>query len=229
MKKDTKLFITAMILVVIILATITSCGTKTKTKTSSEKEEKLKVEAKSQDSTFAINQTIDKIVDEKLSELKEMNRTDETEMVTVVEIEETIENVSGSELKIQTPDGNTIVSGDGVFRRKSVTTTSTIDRKKLEENNRVVSEKAQKIIDEYNSETQFKAVAVEVAREVSQKQVEETKVVERSNWRFWFWLIIIILIIAIILRFVSKKWFAIQFPFLTRYKRFSEFKNTTFQ
>ena len=224
MKKDTKLFITAMILVVIILATITSCGTKTKTKTSSEKEEKLKIEAKSQDSTFAINQTIDKIVDEKFSELKEMNRTDETEMVTVVEIEETIENVSGSELKIQTPDGNTIVSGDGVFRRKSVTTTSKIDRKKLEENNRVVSEKAQKIIDEYNSETQFKAVAIEVAREVSQKQVEETKVVERSNWRFWFWLIIIILIIAIILRFVSKKWFAMNFPFLTRFKRFSEFK-----
>jgi ribosomal silencing factor RsfS len=93
----------------------------------------------------------------------------------------------------------------------------------------VVSEKAQKIIDEYNSETQFKAVAVEVAREVSQKQIEETKVVERSNWRFWFWLIIIILIIAIILRFVSKKWFAMNFPFLTRFKRFSEFKNTTFQ
>ena len=206
---------------------LSGCGTKTKTKTSSEKEEKLKVEAKSQDSTFAINQTIDKIVDEKLSELKEMNRTDETEMVTVVEIEETIENVSGSELKIQTPDGNTIVSGDGVFRRKSVTTTSTIDRKKLEENNRVVSEKAQKIIDEYNSETQFKAVAIEVAREVSQKQVEETEVVERSNWRFWFWIFIIILILAIIIRFVSKKWFAVNFPFLTRFKRFSEFKKET--
>ena len=224
MKSDTKLFITAMILVVIILATITSCGTKTKTKTSSEKEEKLKVEAKSQDSTFVINQTIDKIVDEKLSELKEMNRTDETEMVTVVEIEETIENVSGSELKIQTPDGNTIVSGDGVFRRKSVTTTSKINRSLLNETNREISEKAQKVIDEYNSDTQFKAVAIEVAREVSQKQVEETKVVERSDWRFWFWMIIIILIIAIVLRFVSKKWLAIQFPFLTRFKRFSEFK-----
>lgn len=213
-----------IILLLFTIILLGGCGTKTKTKTSSEKEETLKVEAKSQDSTFAINQTIDKIVDEKLSELKEMNRTDETEMVTVVEIEETIENVSGSELKIQTPDGNTIVSGDGVFRRKSVTTTSTIDRRKLEENNRVVSEKAQKIIDEYNSETQFKAVAIEVAREVSQKQVEEVKVVERSNWRFWFWIFIIILILAIIIRFVSKKWFAMNFPFLTRFKRFSEFK-----
>jgi MFS family permease len=65
-------------------------------------------------------------------------------------------------------------------------------------------------------------VAIEVAREVSQKQVEETKVVERSNWRFWFWIIIILIVLFLVFRFVSKKWLVMHFPFLSRFKRFHE-------
>ena len=214
------------IIILISMLFVFSCGTKTKTSAESELKEKLNQESeefKKQRSIDSIRLVLEEEFKKKYSENNSEKTNTEASKTTTTEIVETIKNpvsdfrpVQGTDLFLNEKNGQiierrtkTIIEerfNQEQLKKRQIEFEESEKRKK---DSMAVFEKMEETIQKHMLQFEKKLKAREASK-------------EKKGWQpgFWFWFWVILFLLLLISFFLFRKWLAIQFPFLSRFKIF---------
>lgn len=196
-----------------------SCRTKTQNIQETEKKEKYLSEAQFKDSIAALEKRKEEAYMVRLKEIEERNKKESESTSKTNEIDVTIEHKGGKTV-VETPSGNFVVTGDGAVVNTS-SRSKTMTKKEIEEYNRKLSELTEVKIENENLKSDLKVQEgqiVELQEKLQSEKKSKTKTVS-CNYSIFFWIIGGLLLIIAFLIF--RKWLAIQFPFLEKFKIFN--------
>ncbi len=203
------------------------CGTKTKSSTETENKEKVVQESeeiKKQRSIDSIKVSLEEEFRKKYAENNSEKTNTEATKTTTTEVTETIKSptadfrhVPGTDLFLNEKNGK-------IIERR----TKTIIEERF---NQEQLKKRQIEFEETEKRKKDSIAFVEKIEEIiqnhilqydkKQKKIEESKEKKGIQLGFWFWFWVGLILLLIIAFFIFRKWLAIQFPFLSKFKLFT--------
>lgn len=203
------------------------CGTKTKSSTETENKEKVVQESeeiKKQRSIDSIKVSLEEEFRKKYAETNSEKTNTEATKTTTTEVTETIKSptadfrhVPGTDLFLNDKNGK-------IIERR----TKTIIEERF---NQEQLKKRQIEFEETEKRKKDSIAFVEKIEEIiqnhilqydkKQKRIEESKEKKGVQLGFWFWFWVGLILLLIIAFFLFRKWLAIQFPFLSKFKLFT--------
>lgn len=195
-----------------------SCRTKTQNSHETENKEKYLTEAQFKDSIAKLEKRKEEAYLARLKEIEERNKKESESTSKSNEVDMVIEHKGGKTV-VETPSGNFVVSGDGATVNTS-SRSKTMSKKEIEEYNRKISEITEIKLENENLKSELRVQQNEIV-ELEQKLETEKKnsvKTDSCNYVIFFWIIGALLLVIAFLIF--RKWLAIQFPFLSKFRLF---------
>lgn len=195
-----------------------SCRTKTQNSHETENKEKYLSEAQFKDSIAKLEKRKEEAYLARLKEIEERNKKESESTSKSNEVDMVIEHKGGKTV-VETPSGNFVVTGDGAVVNTSSRNKS-MSKKQIEEYNRKISEITEIKLENENLKSELRVQEgqiVELEEKLEAEKKSNTKI-DSCNYSIFFWIIGGLLLIILFLLF--RKWLAIQFPFLSKFKFF---------
>lgn len=218
MKSKRIVYIIIFLLVAIHFLLFTGCRTKTQNTHETENKEKVYTQAQFNDSIAKIEKRKEEAYLARLKEIEERNKKESESTSKSNEVDVTIEHKGGKTV-VETPSGNFVVTGDGATVNTSSRNKS-MSKKQIEEYNRKISEITEIKLENENLKSELRVQEgqiVELEEKLEAERKSNTKT-DSCNYSIFFWIIGVLLLIILFLLF--RKWLAIQFPFLSKFKLF---------
>ena len=213
-KTKALLYFFAMLLILLAF----SCRTKTQNIQETENKEKYLTEAQYKDSIAALEKRKEEAYMLRLREIEERNKKESESTTKTNEVDLTIEHKGGKTV-VETPSGNFVVTGDGAVINTS-SRSKVMTKKEIEEYNKKLSELTEVKIENENLKSELRVQEGQIVELQEKLETEKKSRTKTSSCNYWLFIWTIVGLLLIIAFLLFRKWLAIQFPFLSRFKIF---------